>query len=64
MCKSLPQHFLIANLARKRDSIKSAARDEAIESAFRDGYSQSQIARYLGLTPAAISKHIKLKIGV
>ena len=64
MCKSLPQHFLIANLARKRDGTKRVARDEAIESALRDGYSQSQIARYLGLTPAAISKHIKLKIGV
>ena len=64
MCKSLPQHFLIANLARKRDGIKRAVRDEAIESALRDGYSQSQIARYLGLSPAAISKRIKLKIGV
>ncbi len=64
MCKSLSQHFLVANLARKRDGAKRAARDEAIKSALRDGYSQSQIARYLGLTPAAISKHIKLKIGV
>lgn len=64
MCKSLSQHFLIANLARKRDGTKRAARDEAIESALLDGYSQSQIARYLGLTPAAISKRIKLKIGV
>jgi len=64
MRKSLPQHFLIANLARKRDGIKRAARDKAIESALSDGYSQSQIARYLGLTPAAISKRIKLKIGV
>ncbi|MFA6008071.1 MAG: transposase [Candidatus Shapirobacteria bacterium] len=64
MRESLPQHFLIANLARKRDGTKRAARDEAIESALRDGYSQSQIARYLGLTPAAISKRIKLKFGV
>ena len=64
MCKSLPQHFLIAHLARKRDGIKRAVRDEAIESALRDGYSQSQIARYLGLSPAAISKRIKLTNGV
>ncbi len=64
MCKSLPQHFLIANLARKRDGIERAVRDEAIESALRDGYSQSQIARYLGLSPAAISKRIKLTNGV
>jgi len=56
MCKSLSQHFLIANLARKRDGTKRSARDKAIESALHDGYSQSQIARYLGLTPAAISK--------
>ncbi len=64
MRRSLPQHFLIANLARKRDGTKRSARDEAIESALRDGYSQSQIARYLGLSPAAISKRVKLKIGV
>ena len=49
MRKSLAQHFLIANLARKRDGTKRAARDKAIESALRDGYSQLQIARYLGL---------------
>lgn len=59
MRQSLPQHFLIANLARKRDGAKRAARNEAIKSALRDGYSQSQIARYLGLTPAAISKQVK-----
>jgi REP element-mobilizing transposase RayT len=64
MRKSLPQHFLVANLARKRDGAKRAIRDEAIENALRDGYSQSQIARYLGLSPAAISKRVKLIIGV
>lgn len=64
MQKSLPQHFLIANLARKRDGTKRSARDRAIENALHDGYSQSQIARYLGLSPAAISKRVKLKIGV
>jgi len=62
MQKSLSQHFLIASLARKRDSAKFAIRDQAIASALHDGYSQTQIARYLGLTPSAISK--RLKIGV
>ena len=61
--KSLAQHFLVANLARKRDGTKRSARDEAIKSALLDGYNQSQIARYLGLSRAAISKRIKLQMG-
>ncbi|MFZ2636698.1 MAG: transposase [Rectinemataceae bacterium] len=75
MRKTLPQHFLLAKLARKRNGsgsngnngnsgMKCAARDQAIETALRDGYSQVQIARYLGLSPAAISKRVKLINGV
>ncbi len=64
MQKPLSQHFLRANLARKRKGEKRVACDEAINNALRDGYTQMQIAHYLGLTRAAISKRLKLTNGV
>jgi hypothetical protein len=41
-----------------------AAKDKAILSALRDGYSGKQISCYLGVSPSAISKRLQSILGV